>query len=79
MDLLPTEQASHLFLVHQASALLSASSRPLVTKTPLPSRYSLPHVGRIGGLAPPAVRPAGRTIKRPPALKIEAGGSIYDV
>ena len=37
--------ASYLLPVRQASALLSASFRPLVTKTPLPSRYSLPHVG----------------------------------
>ena len=42
---LPAQYASYLLLVHQASVLLSASSRPLVTKTPLPSRYFLPHVG----------------------------------
>ena len=43
--LLPSNDASYPLPVRQASVLLSASFRPLVTKTPLPSRYSLPHVG----------------------------------
>lgn len=43
--LLPTQYASYLLLVHLVSVLLAASSRPLVTKAPLPSRYFLPHVG----------------------------------
>ena len=43
--LLSNNDASYPLPVRQASVLLSASSRPLVTKTPLPSRYSLPHVG----------------------------------
>lgn len=43
--LLSSNDASYPLPVRQASVLLSASFRPLVTKTPLPSRYSLPHVG----------------------------------
>ena len=64
LDFLPNLHASYLLLVHQVSVLLSASSEPLVTETLLPSRYSLPHVGRNSGLSPPAVRPAGRTNKK---------------
>lgn len=63
-DFLPSKYASNPLLVHQTSVLLLASSRPLVTKTPLPSRYSFPHTGRNSGLTPPAVRPAGRTSGR---------------
>ena len=43
--LLSSNDASYPLPVRQASVLLSTSFRPLVTKTPLPSRYSLPHVG----------------------------------
>ena len=41
---LSNTSASYSLSVRQISALLSASFRPLVTKTPLPSRYFLPHV-----------------------------------
>lgn len=44
-DLSSNNDASYPLPVRQVSVLLSASFRPLVTKTPLPSRYSLPHVG----------------------------------
>lgn len=42
---LSNTSASYSLSVRQASALLSASFRPLVTKTPLLSCYFLPHVG----------------------------------
>lgn len=45
LDSLSDPSASYSLSVRQVSALLSASFRPLVTKTPLPSRYFLPHVG----------------------------------
>ena len=75
-DFLPSKYASNPLLVHQTSVLLLASFRPLVTKMPLPSHYSFPHTGRIGGLAPPAVRPAGRTPKKGIHLMVNSLFSI---
>lgn len=43
MGFLSNTMASYSIPVRQVSALLSASFRPLVTETPLPSRYFLPH------------------------------------